>query len=228
MNKLDTFQNFIASQSMKIPIFDFLLNLIIASLLAILLSKFYVRYGKSLSNRKSFAGNYLLMTMVTMLIISIVKSSLALSLGLVGALSIVRFRAAIKEPEELMYLFFAIAIGLGFGADQGVITVVAFFVILIAILARDKYSDVSHHDSNLFLTIASDEPHTMDIDSVVSVLAKHCSLVNLKRYDESDSIFELTFQVEMEGYEKLNVCKNELQQLGNSIDITFLDNKGIT
>ena len=100
MNKLDTFQNFIASQSMKIPIFDFLLNLIIASLLAILLSKFYVRYGKSLSNRKSFAGNYLLMTMVTMLIISIVKSSLALSLGLVGALSIVRFRAAIKEPKN--------------------------------------------------------------------------------------------------------------------------------
>ena len=50
--------------------------------------------------------------MTTMLIISIVKSSLALSLGLVGALSIIRFRAAIKEPEELAYLFLAIGISI--------------------------------------------------------------------------------------------------------------------
>jgi len=48
--------------------------------------------------------------MTTMLVISIVKSSLALSLGLVGALSIVRFRSAIKEPEELVYIFLSMAI----------------------------------------------------------------------------------------------------------------------
>ena len=52
-----------------------------------------------------------------------VKSSLALSLGLVGALSIVRFRAAIKEPEELIYLFLTIAAGLGTGAGQIKITI---------------------------------------------------------------------------------------------------------
>ena len=53
-----------------------------------------------------------------MIIITIVKSSIALSLGLVGALSIVRFRAAIKEPEELTFLFICIAIGVGLGAGQ--------------------------------------------------------------------------------------------------------------
>ena len=63
-----------------------------------------------------------LLAVTTMFIITVVKSSLALSLGLVGALSIVRFRAAIKEPEELTYLFFAISIGLGLGADQRVVT----------------------------------------------------------------------------------------------------------
>ena len=57
------------------------------------------------------------------LIISIVKSSLALSLGLVGALSIVRFRAAIKEPEELVYLFFVISIGLSNGANQFLLSI---------------------------------------------------------------------------------------------------------
>ena len=63
----------------------------------------------------------------------IVKNSLALSLGLVGALSIVRFRAAIKEPEELVYLFLIIATGLGCGAGQLKITIVGIIFALLII-----------------------------------------------------------------------------------------------
>ena len=69
----------------------------------------------------------------------IVKSSLALSLGLVGALSIVRFRAAIKEPEELVYLFLIIAIGLGCGANQLVITVIGILISLFIIVLYSGY-----------------------------------------------------------------------------------------
>lgn len=129
MNKFQSFQEFLTTQSIQVSVWGFVLNLALAALLAFLLSRLYVKYGQSLSNRQVFSRNFLMLTMTTMLIITIVKSSLALSLGLVGALSIVRFRAAIKEPEELAYLFLAIAIGLGFGADQRVITVVAFVII---------------------------------------------------------------------------------------------------
>ena len=93
-----------------------------------------------MSNRKTMAFNLLLLVLITSLVISIVKSSLALSLGLVGALSIVRFRTAIKEPEELIYLFIAIAIGLGIGANQYYITVIAFIVIILIIIAVEKFS----------------------------------------------------------------------------------------
>ena len=65
------------------------------------------------------------------MVITVVKSSLALSLGLVGALSIVRFRTPIKEPEELGYLFLTIAVGLGFGAGFSLITTIITFAILI-------------------------------------------------------------------------------------------------
>ena len=78
-----------------------------------------------------------------MLIITIVKSSLALSLGLVGALSIIRFRAAIKEPEELAYLFISISIGLGFGANQAIITTLAFIIIILVIILLKKSNDHS-------------------------------------------------------------------------------------
>jgi ABC-type branched-subunit amino acid transport system permease subunit len=107
MNKLmTTFDYFLTTSTPKVYLMQFVINLIIAALLAHFLKKIYIRYGKAVSNRARFASNFFLMVTTTMLIISIVKSSLALSLGLVGALSIVRFRTAIKEPEELAVLFF--------------------------------------------------------------------------------------------------------------------------
>ena len=99
-----------------------------------------------------FAKNFVMMSMTTMFIITVVKSSLALSLGLVGALSIVRFRAAIKEPEELSYLFLTIAIGLGLGADQRLITIVAFIVIVAILWIRNVFHK-SEINQNLHLTI---------------------------------------------------------------------------
>ena len=74
--------------------------------------------------------------MTIMVVITVVKSSLALSLGLVGALSIVRYRTAIKEPEELAYTFLTIAIGLGMGADQTAVTAISFLLIVTIIIIR--------------------------------------------------------------------------------------------
>ena len=124
----------------NISLFGFATNQIITLLLALILAFIYTRYGKSLSNRKEFSSNFVLLSMTTMLIITIVKSSLALSLGLVGALSIVRFRTAIKEPEELGYLFLSIALGLGLGANQILITLIGFVILLAFIVLRDKFS----------------------------------------------------------------------------------------
>ena len=89
---------FLDYQNIEINLFGFIGNLFIAFLLAYILSIAYIKYSHSLSNKKLFSRNFYLITLTVTLIITIVKSSLALSLGLVGALSIVRFRAAIKEP----------------------------------------------------------------------------------------------------------------------------------
>jgi Domain of unknown function (DUF4956) len=112
------------------------LRLIIAAVLGILLGQAYIHFGQALSNRVLFARNFIVLTVTTALIISIVRTSVALSLGLVGALSIVRFRAAIKEPEELAFLFLAISAGLGLGAGATLITVVALVLIVGLIAIR--------------------------------------------------------------------------------------------
>ena len=134
----ESFEEFFAGSSVRIPVIMFVINLLLTGILSLGLNQLYIRYGFSLSDRRKFGRNFLLISMTTMMIITIVKSSLALSLGLVGALSIVRFRAAIKEPEELAYLFLCIAIGLGFGANQGLITVIALTLISIIIIISNN------------------------------------------------------------------------------------------
>lgn len=226
MNKLQSFQQFLATQSVQVPTAGFIINLLIAAFLSFILSRVYIRYGESLSNRRMFARNFMLITMTTMLVIAIVKSSLALSLGLVGALSIVRFRAAIKEPEELAYLFLSIGIGLGFGADQRVITVIAFFII-IGIICLKKFSHKFQDNQNLYLTISNQGPGKVELDAIVQILKNHCVGLNLKRLDETKDMMEAAFFVEFRDYNDLEKARQKIQELKDSIKITFLDNKGI-
>ena len=131
MNKQDLSNYFTTNINIDLP--DFILNLIVVGLLCYLIKIFYIKFSTTLSNREEFSKNFILLGITTCIVITIVKNSLALSLGLVGALSIVRFRAAIKEPEELVYLFLVIAAGLGGGAGQIKITVAGMIIGFIII-----------------------------------------------------------------------------------------------
>ena len=143
MDKLEQFTksdlNFFINQNIQIDLQGFILSLLCAAILSFLVQLFYIRYSSTLSNRKEFAKTFVVLGVTTCIVIMIVKSSLALSLGLVGALSIVRFRAAIKEPEELVYLFLIIAIGLGCGANQLIIITTGIFFSLVIIMLYSGY-----------------------------------------------------------------------------------------
>jgi hypothetical protein len=110
------------------------------------------------------------------------QSSLALSLGLVGALSIVRFRAAIKEPEELAYLFLAIGIGLGLGAGEPLLTICAL-VVIIAIIILRSFSRPRNTQNHVCAHISSNRK--IGIKDVVDLLAKHGASASLRRFDET-------------------------------------------
>ena len=226
MNSELTLQDFLTNQSVQVDLPSFALNIALAALLAWILGLVYVRFGETLSNRQEFARTFVLVAMTTVLIISVVKSSLALSLGLVGALSIVRFRAAIKEPEELAYLFLCISIGLGLGADQRVVTVVAFGVIvsLIALLRFGRRGAPSH---NLYMTVDSHLPEKISLDRIVDIMRRHFTGVDLKRFDETSEALEASFRVEFEDLGRLEEVKRELLAAHRNLKITFLDVQGV-
>jgi len=206
-----------------VPVVGFILNLFLAIGLGLLLRDLYIRYGFSLTNRRTLASNFVMLILTTMFIITVVKSSLALSLGLVGALSIVRFRTAIKEPEELAYLFLCISIGLGLGADQVVITLVGFAIIALFIWIRGFFVQVAP-DAHVFLQIQGKKKEQI-IEKIIEILKNHCKNIHLKRLEENNEIYEVLFIADFSTFEDLTVSKEQLQSLDPEMRCTILDNR---
>ena len=226
MNKDQTLLELFSAQSSQVSIRLFVINLLLAGLLAFVLGRVYARFGTSISNRDQFGRNFLLVTMTTMVIITIVKSSLALSLGLVGALSIIRFRAAIKEPEELSYLFLAISLGLGFGAEQGLITVVAFAVIVTVMILRQLVRR-REEAPNLYLTVTCPAPGQTSLAQISQAIKAGGGTAALKRFDETPDLVEAAFQVQFGKPTDLDACTTRLKSLGKGVRVSFLDQNGV-
>jgi hypothetical protein len=223
MDKWSLFQKFLITENAQVSVVDFLINSAILIIIMVILSLTYSHCASSLSGRKKFAANFILIAFTTMLIISIVKTSLALSLGLVGALSIVRFRAAIKEPEELSYLFFSIAVGLGFGANQRLVTIVATGVMLLIIWAR-YYLNNKSEKQNLFLNISSTDRENVSLTTVRDVIKEVLPAARLTRYDETDQSVESSWWIEVKKTEQLQQLHRELEKISKKVKISFIDN----
>jgi hypothetical protein len=204
----------------------FVINLALSAILAFILGRVYIYWGASLSNRRKFAANFMLMSVTTTFIILVVRSSVALSLGLVGALSIVRFRAAIKEPEELAYLFLAIALGIGLGDNQRLVTLLAFSVAII-VLGIARLLRKTQADVNMHLNVITADKTNLSVEVIMQTLQQYCAKVKLLRYDENEKGLEYSFLVELRSVNDLSQARAALHNLSPSINITFLDNKGI-
>ena len=120
-------------------LFESAVSLCLSVVFGVLISLIYYRYSRSIMGGRQILSAILPLTITICVIISVVKSSLALSLGLVGALSIVRFRTPIKDPEDLIFLFLAI-VAAGFGANQNVYTAIGVSIVLLIIILRGIFS----------------------------------------------------------------------------------------
>jgi hypothetical protein len=222
---MDQVLNFTSSDApLSIPIL--ILNLAIGIVLSLILRWHFQRFGSTLSNRSEFNLVFPFILLTTILIITVVKSSLALSLGLVGALSIVRFRTPIKEPEELAYLFIAIAMGLGLGANQTLPTIVAGLMILgvMAVLGTYRNQEGGKH---IYLSVdwqsEGNSENDPTLDQLNDMIEQHTTTSDLRRFDARDRSFEATYVLDLENAKSLTALTHALQQMIPSIGITFLD-----
>jgi hypothetical protein len=221
----DNFLTEIANQfgSGESSIVDFLINIFMTIILSYIIGMVYAKYGNSLSNRKKLMQTFVLISVTVMLVISIVKSSLALSLGLVGALSIVRFRTAIKEPEELVYFFVAIALGLGMGANQRLVTLTGAVIIILYIVIQNINTVKNVVQQNLIVTISNTSEKGLDENKILELLNKYSSKIDLRRLDAVNNSTEISLNIEFNDFESIIKAKNELKTIGD-IQFSFIEN----
>lgn len=207
-------------------LFDILIALALGTALSVLTSWQYVRHGRTFTNRESLAYTLPIITLTVILIISVVKASLALSLGLVGALSIVRFRTPIREPEELGYLFIAIAVGIGLGAGQILPTTTATLVILGVASLRTQVWRRSPR-RNLFLNVdvrSSSAPGEEVFQKALSLLGGIVIGADLRRLDVAADTVQIALQVKVADDASLMKAIAALRSgLAGDVTVTFVD-----
>jgi hypothetical protein len=213
-----------ASFEDSFSIVNYIAYIIICAILLYLLATAYKKYGQSISNRAALAKVLMIVGLTTFIIISIVKSSLALSLGLVGALSIVRFRTAIKEPEELGYFFIAIAIGLGMGANQLLPTVLGFAVLMTIIVFINKRGGSSDSITQNLLIHTTTSGDAKSVDTINNIVTQHSKQLEVKRIQHSENKVAINYLLKVGSMEELSQLNKALLALDSKMDITFIDN----
>ncbi len=201
---------------------DLALNLIIAAILAWILEYVFVNYSNTINNKKVFSKNFIVIAMTTAFIISIVKSSLALSLGLVGALSIIRFRTAIKEPEEISYLFICIGIGLGLGANYKLITIMAVILIIASIIIKEKFfgnKEVSNEAIYLTLNFNG----KLDLDKILNLCKNYCSSVYLRDFDLLIDKSQIGLVINFQDSNNIDNLIKEIKSINDKIEINLIN-----
>lgn len=121
-------------ESLELTIPEIILNLLIALLISLWVLWIYKLSYQTTVYNKSFSMTLPISALVTAMVIMAVSSNVILSLGMVGALSIVRFRTAIKNPLDTIFMFWAIGVGITVGANSSVLAVIGSVIIGLSIL----------------------------------------------------------------------------------------------
>lgn len=207
-----------------ISVFGIILNLALGAVMSLILMLHYNHFSHSLSNRAAFSRIFPLLITTTLVVITTVKSSLALSLGLVGALSIVRFRTPIKEPEELAYLFVSIAVGLGLGADQRIATVVSFFGIIVTATAI-QWMRIGKDNESVYLAINVDADEKKDglVQEITEFVKPRTTNYKIRRIDSHNSVVDLTLYVVCDDEAELCTLFDDINSRWPNCEVTIID-----
>ena len=160
------------------------------------MQQLFRRFALVASNRRLFASQFMYYAISIFLIITTIKSSLALSLGLVGALSIIRFRTAIKEPEQIIFLLALTAIAISLAAEQFVLSSLAVLVFTIIAIIRhqgSKKQDWVHQD---FLVIEFEQDNADIAQGVLEQLIGLNEIESLSHYSNESGSYRLVFRIE--------------------------------
>ncbi|MCM1988680.1 DUF4956 domain-containing protein [Oceanirhabdus seepicola] len=146
---MDVFKNSFTENFSQLSISTIVLSLGITFVLGLFIFFIYKKTYNGVLYTKSFNVSLLLISLVTCVVILAISSNVVLSLGMVGALSIVRFRTAVKDSMDLVYMFWAISVGIVSGAGLFLLGIIGSAIIAVILIAMNKFD----YNDNAYLLV---------------------------------------------------------------------------
>ena len=174
---------------------NFFISMVLALGLGLLIAVVYRYTHRGMNYESGFLSTLALLAPIVTLVMFFIQGDLVLSLGLVGSLSIIRFRTPIKDTRDMVFLFWSIAIGLGVGTLNWTVSVFATIVlsIFMGVMYLAKYGRPLH--AEYILVVAGVDPHH---DSVVEIVvnSKRAN-VQLRNHEIEGETWEVTYEIRL-------------------------------
>ena len=188
----DIFKSSFLENVTAVSILDIVLALTLAFCLGLFIFFIYKKTYSGVMYSSSFGVTLVALTMITTLVILAVTSNVVLSLGMVGALSIVRFRTAIKEPLDIAFLFWAIADGIVLAAGMIPLAVFGSVLIGVIILVFANHKDMS----NPYIVVIRARDHASE-ERAMDYLKAHVKKCVVKSKTAQKGLVELNLEIRL-------------------------------
>jgi hypothetical protein len=198
-------------------ILNIIISLLVSILIGFIISQAYKVTHRGVSYETSFMTSLIILAPIVAIVMLLIQGNLVLSLGLVGSLSIIRFRTPIKDTRDMVYLFWSIAVGLGAGTYHwGMITIASLIVlILIIILYFSKYG---HSKNSDYILIISGYAKP-DIKLINLIIEKYTHEAKIRsqsiNQDSWEIVYELPFSDPKQPIDELMEELNNIESITN-------------
>ena len=190
----DIFKSSFLENMTSVSMVDMAITMVLAFGLGLFIFMVYKKTYSGVMYSSGFGGTLVALTMITSMTILAVTSNVVLSLGMVGALSIVRFRTAIKEPMDIAFLFWAIAAGIVLAA--GMIPLAVFGSVAIGVVLLLFVNRKAVH--NPYIAVISCTDHAAE-KNAVAFLEKHVEKAVIKSKTAQAGNIELNYEIRLKG-----------------------------
>ncbi len=217
MNFSDIFKSSFLENIASVSILDMVISLTLAFCIGMFIFLIYKKTFSGVMYSTGFAVTLVALTMITTLVILAVTSNVVLSLGMVGALSIVRFRTAIKEPLDIAFLFWAIAAGIVLAA--GMLPLAVFGSVFIGIILLVFANKKSHN--NPYIVVLQCEDHESE-QAAVAFLQKQVSRTVIKSKTAQKGLVELNVEIRLkdDNTDFINIL-SEMKGVNSSVLVSY-------
>lgn len=195
-----------------VSIFEIMKNIIVALCCGLFIAYIYYKSYRGVGYSSAFVNSMIILTMVTAIVIMVIGNNLARAFGLVGAMSIIRFRTAVKDTQDIIFIFFALAIGMASGVGYYKIAIFGSVFVGIIILLLAKFNITSPRQ-NEYLLQFNFQPNGETSPPYIPILNKYCrrhTVVNAKTIEDQD-IMEFSYYVKLKNKEKNQEFMRELR-----------------